>query len=74
MKILVAHNAYQQRGGEDMVFEAECAMLEKAGHDIRRFLVRNDHIVGLKAKIRTALSVTHNTESSREMTEALPSF
>jgi glycosyltransferase involved in cell wall biosynthesis len=28
------HNAYQQPGGEDVVFEQECGMLERAGHQV----------------------------------------
>jgi glycosyltransferase involved in cell wall biosynthesis len=34
MKILLAHNSYQQPGGEDVVFEQECQLLERAGHTV----------------------------------------
>jgi glycosyltransferase involved in cell wall biosynthesis len=34
MKILVVHNTYQQPGGEDVVFEQECQLLENAGHSV----------------------------------------
>lgn len=34
MKILLVHNAYQQGGGEDVVFEQERRMLEAAGHNV----------------------------------------
>lgn len=37
MKILVAHNAYQWRGGEDMVVEAEIALLREAGHAVLEY-------------------------------------
>ena len=33
MRILVVHNAYQQRGGEDSVVAAEVALLRRHGHD-----------------------------------------
>jgi glycosyltransferase involved in cell wall biosynthesis len=34
VKIILVHNAYQQPGGEDVVFEQECGMLERAGHQV----------------------------------------
>ena len=34
MKILLIHNAYRQRGGEDVVVEQERALLEAAGHQV----------------------------------------
>jgi glycosyltransferase involved in cell wall biosynthesis len=34
VKIILVHNAYQQPGGEDVVFEQECGMLEQAGHEV----------------------------------------
>ena len=37
MKILVVHNHYRLRGGEDTVFDAECRMLEEGGHTVVRY-------------------------------------
>ena len=37
MKILVAHNGYRLRAGEDEVFAAECELLESGGHEVVRF-------------------------------------
>ncbi|MES2537314.1 MAG: glycosyltransferase family 4 protein [Pseudomonadota bacterium] len=34
MKILVVHNAYQQRGGEDVAVAAEIALLRARGHEV----------------------------------------
>ncbi len=34
MKVLLVHNAYQQPGGEDVVFEQEGQMLKHAGHEV----------------------------------------
>lgn len=42
MKILVAHNAYQQRGGEDAVVEAEVNLLRAHGHDVELYSQHND--------------------------------
>jgi glycosyltransferase involved in cell wall biosynthesis len=63
MKILIAHNTYQRRGGEDVVFEQESGMLEANGFDVRRFTVGNDHIRGFAEKIATARSIFSNKPS-----------
>jgi len=34
VRILVAHCEYRQRGGEDVVFETETALLREGGHDV----------------------------------------
>lgn len=34
MKICLVHNSYEQRGGEDVVFEQEWGNLKRRGHDI----------------------------------------
>ncbi len=44
MKILLVHNRYQLRGGEDFVFEEESALLERHGHHVIRCEVSNDEI------------------------------
>lgn len=41
MKILVAHNAYHYRGGEDTVVDAEIALLRRNGHEV--LLYRRDN-------------------------------
>ncbi len=42
MKILIAHNAYQLRGGEDVVVDAEAALLRSHGHDVEMYRQHND--------------------------------
>lgn len=42
--MLTAHNFYRQAGGEDVVFEAETALLRAAGHDVTTWSVSNDAI------------------------------
>src|SRR5215470_14854014 len=44
MRILIAHNFYQQAGGEDSVFYAECALLEKHGHTPLRYVMHNNQL------------------------------
>ena len=47
VKILVVHNHYQQRGGEDQVFSDETALLEAQGRRVLRYEVSNDEIRGM---------------------------
>ncbi len=47
MKILVAHNAYQHRGGEDVVVEAEIALLRQFGHEVEVYALHNDALNGM---------------------------
>jgi glycosyltransferase involved in cell wall biosynthesis len=42
MKVLAVHNSYQEPGGEDQVFLAEAALLERNGHQVVRYKAHND--------------------------------
>jgi hypothetical protein len=42
--VLLCHNYYQVRGGEDESFEAEAALLEGRGHRVVRFTMHNEAI------------------------------
>ena len=44
MRILVAHNRYQEPGGEDAVFAAEASLLESRGQVVVRYEVDNANI------------------------------
>lgn len=44
MKIFLAHNHYQQPGGEDRSVAEEAALLEDNGHTVHRYTVHNDQI------------------------------
>lgn len=44
MKVLIAHNAYQQRGGEDAVVAAEARLLEERGHRVIFYRRFNDEL------------------------------
>lgn len=46
MRILLAHNFYQQPGGEDASFAAEAAMLRDHGHDVVEYSLSNHSIPG----------------------------
>ncbi|MFA7597489.1 MAG: glycosyltransferase [Novosphingobium sp.] len=67
MKVLILHNAYRQKGGEDAVVEAESEMLR--GHGVRVALhrVANDSIGTLGDKVRTFARARRNPESGRDV-------
>lgn len=57
MKVLLAHNHYQQQGGEDQVFAEEGRLLEENGHTVIRYTAHNDlvKIMGPAALARSTL-------------------
>jgi glycosyltransferase involved in cell wall biosynthesis len=46
-RILIVHNVYKQKGGEDIVVEAEAELLRQHGHEVELFLRHNDAISGI---------------------------
>lgn len=45
LRILLVHNAYQCRGGEDRVVESEIALLRSYGHEVEVWFRSNDEVV-----------------------------
>ncbi len=54
MKILLAHNEYQQPGGEDVVFRQEVQLLSHFGHDVVKY-VRTNHEINQYSSFRRLL-------------------
>ena len=55
MKVVVAHNFYQQAGGEDQVYRAEVELLREFGHAVVPFEVHNDAVAHMgRAKLAAA--------------------
>jgi glycosyltransferase involved in cell wall biosynthesis len=75
MKVLMVHNRYQQRGGEDAVVDAEVALLVGNGIEVQRLDADNDSICGLGSKIRISASqVGSPFGSNRRLSEILADF
>ena len=49
MRILAVHSFYQQLGGEDLSFAAECDLLERNGHEVERFTLDNNVLSNMSA-------------------------
>ncbi len=65
MKILLVHNAYQHRGGEDAVVEAEAELLRQRGHAVIEYWRHNRDIV--EAGLRTAVDTLWSARTVREV-------
>jgi len=56
MNILLVHNSYQQRGGEDVVFEQETELLRQRGHRVIVYVRSNSEIQDYSPLRRLALA------------------
>ncbi|WP_119155418.1 glycosyltransferase [Caldimonas tepidiphila] len=73
MRIVVAHNAYQKRGGEDAVAEAEIELLRAGGHEVRVFGRHNDEVAG-QGRVTLAVQTLWSRRTSEELRRLLEEF
>ncbi len=73
MRVIVCHNHYQQRGGEDQVFADECELLRSHGHQVATFTRHNDDVKVTSAP-RVAADAIWNREVAKELTAEIRSF
>ena len=57
MKILIVHNAYQHRGGEDAVVDAEVALLRSQGHELIHYQKHNDALSSMSKATAAATTI-----------------
>lgn len=70
MKVLIAHNAYQQRGGEDAVVQSEIDLLRAAGHPVIEYRRHNDDIHQM-GRLSLARQTLWSDRTHRELTTLL---
>ncbi len=68
MRILIAHNAYQHRGGEDTVVESEATLLRAYGHQVEMYSRSNDEVADM-----SSLALARNTLWSQQTVRGLES-
>jgi len=73
MKILVVHNAYQHRGGEDTVVESEIAMLQSHGHEVETWFRSNDDVAGMSS-LSLARSTLWSDRTQHELADRVRRF
>lgn len=67
MRILLIHNHYRIRGGEDVVFANEAELLASNGHDVLTFTKDSRDIAGVSGMIRTAWSTSYSVSARQEL-------
>lgn len=73
LRVLVAHNAYQLRGGEDSVVDAEVDLLREHGHAVEVFARHNDEIATLSRAALLAQSIW-SQRAHADMGQAIERF
>lgn len=66
MRILLAHNYYQQKGGEESVFHAEADLLEARGHFVHRYTMNNEKVSEMNS-LAVAKATIWNSRTYREL-------
>jgi glycosyltransferase involved in cell wall biosynthesis len=76
MRILVVHNRYQIRAGEDTVFDQEVALLRQFGHPVQAWTVDNSDIraASLTAKLALGLNTLWSRTAYQQITQHLHAF
>lgn len=70
MRILLIHNSYQQRGGEDTVYEAERDLLRANGCEVVEYRISNDDVVGMN-QLRLASGAVWSRRNYRRLRETI---
>ena len=73
MRILVAHNAYLYRGGEDTVVESEIALLRRHGHEVMLYRRDNTELDALP-RWQAAMDSVWSKRTVMEVGRLLASF
>ena len=73
LRVLVAHNAYQQRGGEDFVVDAEIGLLQGRGHQVELFSRRNDELAHT-GRIAAAVQAVWSARTVADLTHRITAF
>ena len=74
MKILLIHNRYQYRGGEDVVFELESELLKKRGENVDTLIFNNDVIQSNLDKVKIGLYSFYNPQTSSLLEKKINEF
>jgi glycosyltransferase involved in cell wall biosynthesis len=71
--IMVVHNRYQTRAGEDGAVDAEIANLTAHGHEVLPFIVDNQSISsgGRSSRIRLAVETVWSRRAARRLSDAV---
>jgi glycosyltransferase involved in cell wall biosynthesis len=74
VRILLLHNLYKIPGGEDVVVQAEKALLENHGHEVVLLQADNDNITNLFSKTMTAISTVYSFSGKKQVQAEIAKF
>jgi len=72
-RVLVVHNAYQQRGGEDSVVADEIALLRARGHAVESYARSNDEIADM-SRFALAGQTLWSRRTTHDLVGAIQNF
>ncbi len=72
-RVLVVHNYYQQRGGEDAVVASEVALLRERGHAVETYTRHNDDLAGMP-RFAAARDTLWSSRTARELDALLEAY
>ncbi|MCB0840531.1 MAG: glycosyltransferase family 4 protein, partial [Bacteroidetes bacterium] len=74
MKVLLVHNEYLQRGGEDTVFGIEKDLLESHGNEVDTLTFNNADIASFWDKARFMFKSIYNSDAYKKMEAKIKAF
>jgi len=74
VKVLLIHNRYQLAGGEDVVVQAEKALLEANDHQVALVEISNDQIVSVLDKANAAVRAIYSPASKQQVSAEIAHF
>ena len=76
MNILVVHNRYKQKGGEDVVVESETKLLREMGYNVFTYIRSNEELdnMGLFQKILLPFTTIFSIKSYREVYKLIKEY
>lgn len=73
MRVLLIHNHYAQRGGEDAVFAQERKLLQDHGNEVAEYTKDNRHLTASNS-LRLAVDAIWSREADRDVAELIERF
>lgn len=73
MRVLIVHNAYQYKGGEDSVVEAEIELLRNQGHAVELYTRNNDEIA-TQSKLKLVQQTLWSNRTHEDIVTVIAKF
>lgn len=73
LRILIVHNGYQHKGGEDTVVESEFKLLQDNGHEVQLFTRHNDDIKQL-GRLKLVANTFWSSDAAADFAAQLERF